>query len=248
MESEKKKVKTGRSVYSLIVSQLWNDVALKFRKNVLKQEPNVPWMRYREIDMIRDLLINLQPSSCLEWGAGDGTLYFTQFIPENARWISIEHDKDWADLVKKRITTPKVSIVHKSPNHEPEPGIYTCGTYDQHNDGTYEDFLDYIEYPEQHKPFDFILVDGRARKQCIIKSKELLSEDGIVLLHDANRSYYHEAFENFEKSVTFFDQRDTYGGLWMGTNSKKALNEFIDIETYSKLWSAYRRLGNIIKV
>ena len=38
---------------------------------------------------------------------------------------------------------------------------------DNNNDGSYEDLIDYIEFPDNHTPYDFILIDGRARLECI---------------------------------------------------------------------------------
>ena len=117
------------------------------------------------------------------------------------------------------------------------------------NDGNLEDFKDYIQYPaERGVLYDFILIDGRARVDCLNKSKDMLSENGIVLLHDANRPQYHEAFKQYKNGILFSDQRTSSGGIWIGSDSEKPLSEFIDIETYSKLWDLYNKMGRIIKV
>lgn len=209
----------------------------------------VPWMRYREIEMIEDLLRNLNPKNVLEWGAGNGTFYFTNFLSPNSSWISVEHNKEWANAVAKRNMKSNVEIVCKEPNNEPFKDAYFGLVDYKVNDGNLEDFKDYIQYPaERGVLYDFILIDGRARVDCLNKSKDMLSENGIVLLHDANRPQYHEAFKQYKNGILFSDQRTSSGGIWIGSDSEKPLSEFIDIETYSKLWDLYNKMGRIIKV
>ncbi len=79
--------KLEKSIYSLFASQLFDDVVFKFKRNVLKKQMNVPWMRYREIEFIKNLIINLNPEKSLEWGAGSGTDFFTDFIAQDSKWI-----------------------------------------------------------------------------------------------------------------------------------------------------------------
>ncbi len=242
------KNKIEKSIYSLFVSQLYDDVIFKFKRNILKKQMNIPWMRYREIELIKNLILNLKPKATLEWGAGSGTDFFTDYISKDSKWISIEHNKEWANSVAERIKKTNVSIVFKGPNNEPEPGIY-YGVVDYRvNDGTYEDFKDYLEYPSSYAPFDLILIDGRARTQCLSKSKNLLSKNGIVVLHDANRVQYHQEFNLYKQGFLFTDKRESSGGIWIGTNSEIPLSEILDIETYSRLWKLYDSFGKFIKV
>lgn len=245
---EKNLVRINRSVYNLLLSQIFDDVRFKFSKKVLRKKIDVPWMRYREIDFITNLIKNIKPDSCLEWGAGLSTTFFTKYIPEHSKWLSVEHDEEWSKAVDSKINAPNISIVLKTANYEPEDGIYTSGTYTQDNDGTYRDFKNYIEFPEEQSPFDFILIDGRAREQCLIKAKDYLSEEGIVLLHDANRTYYHNAFKHYKFGEAFLDHRNDAGGIWIGKNGQRPLSDYIDVDTYSKLWKLYSAVGRFIKV
>jgi hypothetical protein len=58
-----------------------------------------PWMKEREVDIIEEILSKLQPRNSLEWGAGYSTTYFTKFLQKDAKWTSIEHNKDWAHKI-----------------------------------------------------------------------------------------------------------------------------------------------------
>ena len=60
-----------------------------------------PWMKYREIEIIEEIIKNLKPKKCLEWGAGYSTLYFPRLLDSDAKWISIEHEKEWFEKNQK---------------------------------------------------------------------------------------------------------------------------------------------------
>ena len=45
--------------------------------------------------------------------------------------------------------------------------------------------------------YDFILVDGACRIECLQTASKLLSERGIVVLHDAGRNIYHPGWKAF---------------------------------------------------
>jgi hypothetical protein len=71
--------------------------------------------------------------------------------------------------------------------------------------GEYKDFIleDYVksieDYPDGY--FDLVVVDGRARPSCILHSMQKVKVNGILLLDNADRSYYLHPFpELFEKS------------------------------------------------
>ena len=80
---------------------------------------NRPWMRYREIDVIRELLGSLRPMSCLEWGTGRSTLYFPPMVPAGASWIAIEHDGEWARKIQNSQSVPNLQVCHVPPHRFP---------------------------------------------------------------------------------------------------------------------------------
>ena len=118
---------------------------------------------------------------------------------------------------------------------------------DEYGDGDYSDLRDYVEYPTKLGEFDFILIDGRARKYCLMKAYELLSDKGIVVLHDANRTYYHEPFRLFNHSLLFTDYREGWGGVWIGSKKLK-LENVINTSKYTKLWKVINKFGKILRI
>ena len=132
---------------------------------------------------------------------------------------------------------PDTRIFNIEPNHFP----WT----DPDRDGAYSDLKDYIEFPEKFKSFDFILVDGRARKACMKKALDFVSGKAVVVLHDANREYYHDAFRYYKDQVFFKNYRDSHG-LWVGSNGCD-LHEVFNVDRHIRLWQVYNKIAGYIQ-
>ncbi len=156
-----------------------------------------PYMTPEEVAAVEKLLLAHCPknktASVLEWGSGGSTVAFPKFLKANGRsvnWLAVEHDSKWAERVIANVIAG-VRVVN----------IKTDGP---------QGWKPYIE-PEaaKGKKFDVVIVDGRMRRRCMAMAAGLLAEGGIVILHDAERPYYHPAFDQFEGS--FVTPR-----LWVG--------------------------------
>ena len=190
-------------------------------------------MYQKEIDLLTEALLSFKPKRCLEWGSGFSTVYFPYLLGKDFSWTSIEHNQQWYDIIREANKDSRVQIVHIKPDRE---------NYSD-KDGTYEDFKSYIEYPEGK--FDFIFIDGRARKDCVKKSYELITDNGLVVLHDANRLHYHEHLDLFKHQVLFDDHHTKYGGIWLGSKETPITN-LLDIEKHKKVWRRHDRLAKIL--
>ena len=163
-----------------------------------------PWMDNKDIHIIEKTLLGLGKKNInvLEWGAGGSTEYFTGFLKAHGikyNWTSIEYNKVWAEKVLT-LKIPDVSIV-----------LFDVGNNALRQ--KYTNMDDYVKYPTTlNKKFDFILIDGRKRRRCLINSSKLLNTGSVVMLHDAQRKYYHCAFANFKTSIFLSTT------LWMGKN------------------------------
>ena len=203
-------------------------------------------MKIREIQIVDEILRNLQPEKSLEWGAGYSTIYFPKFLKKNAKWFSVEHDGNWMKKIAKMNRNANVEIFHVQPDRFP----WT----DDHRDGSSCDLKGYIEFPSRFGRFDFILIDGRARKGCIAKACDLLKDGGVVILHDANREYYHEAFGSYEHQVLFADYRALLmkvmknsfgGGVWIGGKGVSPEN-LLNMDKHRKSWKIYSQLPHYL--
>jgi predicted O-methyltransferase YrrM len=198
-------------------------------RGILRRDPHKPWMRRRELLVIEELLQRLAPRRCLEWGAGRSTLYLPTLLPAGACWTAIEHNEEWARRVSGRLRNPNVEVRWVSA-----PAVKRVKA------GGEAPFRAYVDAPGGR--YDFILVDGRARAACVRRAFDLLDDDGVVVLHDANRERYHRAFAGFPSQVSFLDWRVKYGGLWLGAK-RRDLGTVIDVERYRRLWRLAHMVG-----
>lgn len=205
----------------------------KVLERILKKEVRKPWMKYREIRVMEDLLSGLRPKRALEWGAGYGTAHFSRLLEPGGSWTAIEHDPDWAARIRGE-APPNVEV-HTVPA-EREPWRPENG------DGTYDDFREYVEYPGQFGTFDFILVDGRARDACLRRARELLAPRGVVVMHDANRHFLRAAWDLYPHQLLFQDYRTYSGGIWIGSVDREPASLF-DLSRHRRIWHLYNVLG-----
>lgn len=148
---------------------------------------STPFMNDFEIAAIGHLLgFFSSPINGFEWGSGSSTLFLRNQSPEMSTWNSVEHNRDWYQKVFNTLKYHNVSnaSVHYAATNLP----YVEGGVD---DGDHDTFNDYIHYAEKvGSNFDFMLVDGRARVECMKYGWDLLGNAGIMVLHDAQRRQY----------------------------------------------------------
>ena len=85
------------------------------------------------------------------------------FIPFIKKWVAIEHKRDYYELFAEEAKKYNSEIVVVPESQ-------------------------YVTYPRMYNiKFDFILVDGLFREECIDEAFRLVAEDGVILLHDAGR-------------------------------------------------------------
>lgn len=195
----------------------------------------LPWMKSRELDIINEALEALRPARCLEWGAGHSTRYFPPRLPALERWTSVEHNATWFEEVRSMRLDPRVALVAIPPDHGEYPNT--------RKEGTYEDFRTYVDFPATlGVRFDFIFIDGRARTACLAQAFELVSERGLVILHDANRDHYVQDLPPFAHLLRLTDYRRNRGGILLASRGRP-IGEFIEVESHRKLWRGHDRLA-----
>lgn len=176
-------------------------------------------MSKKEVHYIERLLLGFSNKNIkiFEWGSGGSTIYFPRFLSAqdiDYEWISLEYNRRWYEKVKS----------NSSDNPHTSIKLFDVG-----NDNLrqrYTDMEAYIEYPKTLSTrFDLIVVDGRKRRRCLLVAREKLKDNGVVVLHDAERSYYHSAFARFP------DGRFVSPTMWRGRmtepNKIKKLSNYI---------------------
>lgn len=164
-----------------------------------------PWMAARDVHLIEERLLasRLSTVNVLEWGSGGSTMYFPSVLGSNGinyRWLSIEYNTLW------------YSHVTALTQHDPNIRVMLFSVENHELKQRKTEMENYIKYPASLcEKFDFIIIDGRKRRRCLLEAAGLLNNGGAVLLHDAERTYYHCALSSFTHSK-FLSPK-----LWMGT-------------------------------
>lgn len=178
-----------------------------------------PLMNKREIAYFKKFLLHYGKDGrkvrVLEWGSGGSTIYYTLFLRQNKipyLWRSIEYNKGWYEKVR--------DMVKDDPSTKIE-------LFDVENNALRQRTLpmnEYVDFPKTlNEKFDIIFVDGRKRRRCVLLARELISPDGVVLLHDAQRRHYQCAFTVYPNE-TFLSTH-----LWCGkTNEVTPFKRYIN--------------------
>lgn len=156
----------------------------------------IPWVTYSFIDFIKERLHkNL---SIFEYGSGNSTLFYANRV-KNV--VSVEHDEAWYNKI----------VNQKAPNAEMIfTRLETNGEYSQK-----AKLLD--------QKFNIIIVDGRDRVNCCKHSIAALTDDGVIVLDDSERTHYQEA-RDFLKQQGFKEL--SFSGISPGLFYNKATSVF----------------------
>lgn len=127
----------------------------------------VPWFTYPAIDF---LVKRIHPDmTVFEYGCGGSTLWWASRVK---KVISVEHDKSWYDKISRHIPA-NVSLIYA----------------DLEIDGAYSEKA--AEYGQE---FNIIVIDGRDRVNCALKSLKALKPDGVIIWDNSDRKDYEEGY------------------------------------------------------
>lgn len=155
--------------------------SFKAQKSIDRNGNPIPWFSYPFIDFLTPRLTN--DLVLFEFGSGNSTLFFAERVNTV---ISVEHNKEWYQIVNS--TKPSnVKLVQTE------------------SDSTF----DYLKYFNNLiEKVDIIIVDGLHRNECLINSVNKLSENGVIILDDSERSEYQNGIDfiinNGFKSLEFW--------------------------------------------
>lgn len=137
--------------------------------------------------------------SVWEYGSGDSTVWLMSVA---SKVISIEHNKLFFD----RINLPCVRLIESEYS-----GIRgdTSDPDGYFSDETTNTFRAYCSSIDGEGPFDVITIDGRARPSCIKHARSRIKQGGLIVLDDAERSYYHRAMNMYLPNAALYKADET---------------------------------------
>jgi len=158
------------------------------------------WMSVPDADLLERAILRSglgEPLRVFEWGGGRSTFYFTAMLQARGRafsWTTIEHNAEFADSLRPYCS--KAVVRHVPIDDGPER---------------------YVDAIADERPH-LAIVDGRFRRRCLLAAA---ARADVVVLHDAQRPYYHDAFSAYTFTARVGDM------LWIGTQNDKHLRRIL---------------------
>lgn len=119
----------------------------------------------------------VRPRNILEWGPGPSTALMHHTCPQ-AKIVTIEHEAKWAEKART------------------EHAVYAHVVHEKIRPSNW-----YCVWPLLNEPgttYDLVFVDGRLRTACLLTASLVLSERGVIVLHDSQRPAYNCVFSAFD--------------------------------------------------
>ena len=143
--------------------------SFKSNRSIDKNRRPIPWFSYPFIDFLtprltKDLVL-------FEFGSGSSTSFFAERVKQV---ISIEHNKEWFEIVNKTKPNNAKLILTDSDS--------------------IDDYLNYLNNLKEK--VDVVIVDGLHRNECLTYALEKLAENGVIVLDDSERSEYKKGIES----------------------------------------------------
>ncbi len=126
----------------------------------------VPWFTYGVNELLEQRLT--KEMAVFEYGAGMGTLWWADRVKSIT---SVEHNRVWYDEISGKMPQ-NVNLIFRELGDD---YINACSLSDQ--------------------KYDIIIIDGRDRNACAAAAVKNLSESGVLIFDDTNRSKYAAGIE-----------------------------------------------------
>lgn len=166
-----------------------------------------------------------------EWGCGLSTTYYASFLADRKfdfEWHALDNNRAWHERVTQIVTSRglggRVTLyLQEFPPFWEKPGWGAvpppCGAFAPKT----ESEKAYVDLPlKLGGAFDVLIVDARFRRRCLAAAKEALKPDGIVVLHDAQKTHYQEGldaypFAAFIETGTWVLFQKVPNRVWIGS-------------------------------
>lgn len=159
----------------------------------------VPAMTPSEVELFKSVVAGTD--NYMEFGLGGSTVLAAELGVK--RLCGIDSDENWVN----GIITAIQGIDNNANTNDIDLNlkcidIGKTGAWgrpvDKKGIKQWPDYPNSIKQFVTNQPFDVILVDGRFRVACALKSFEYLSDDGLLMIHDFERTEYHVVLDYYD--------------------------------------------------
>ena len=154
-----------------------------------------PWLSPSSVRFLKNYLT--KEMSGLEFGSGISTLFIA---PKVNQLISVEHNEQWYQMISDRFKNEGISNVDYRFIAQNDSIQFSAKSFEMTEKLGFEVRKDYVNYfmtvesiPDNS--LDFLLVDGRARPECLYYAFPKMKKNGLVILDNSEREHYKIVFE-----------------------------------------------------
>lgn len=180
--------------------RIYNEWESQIISNITPLDSELPWITIIAKNFLIENLKKKIKSDVrvFEFGSGGSSIFFLNYAHQV---VSVEHDKEWFELVSRSIKQKKIPGWEGhliEPEHMIENLTIKLDASDPNHYYTTDEFFlnyqfknyaSYIDrFPENY--FDIVLVDGRSRPSCIYHSLNKVKQGGLLVIDNAERDYY----------------------------------------------------------
>ena len=168
----------------------------------------LPAQSRRDISIIKEELLAVRDHKLqvFEWGSGRSTIFYAKLLHSAGRefdWYAVDNSPEWFERSRSEVVRARLSgQVHVYCSEFPAfwqiPGYNYSNVILPNPWSDSASVADYVNLPKKLEiAFDLIVVDGRFRRRCLQIAKEVLAPNGVVILHDADRTHYHPPLSDY---------------------------------------------------
>lgn len=165
---------------------------------------DLPWWTFSAIDRVEAFLAQHPQARIFEYGSGSSTIW----LAKRAGTVeSIEHDPNWTSQMEPYVQEhPNIRLRTVVPTHSSNP---LCASGKAEWQGF--DFSGYVHAIDGTEAYDLIVVDGRARSDCLKVALPHLRPGGLIVFDDSYRARYQTALRGCD--LARYDARGLSPGL-----------------------------------
>lgn len=154
---------------------------------------DVPWWSLAAMNKVESFLKDRKNARVFEYGSGASTVWLAK---RSGSVTSVEHDENWARLVSSHRQLSAAVEVHCVPG-KPILDVNDAAIRSHKAGWKNLDFSEYVNALASQKGlFDLIVIDGRARSECLQVAAAKLKPDGMIVFDNSKRDRYRASIEN----------------------------------------------------
>jgi hypothetical protein len=129
-----------------------------------------PWWNYKAVRFVESHLP--EHARVFEYGGGASTLWL---LDQGATVTTVEDNSEWLDRLRRRIPDGDLRFIPAGPADHADAN------------GSFDAYAEAI-LGEPDDSFDLVIVDGRARRDCVLAAAPKVKPGGMLLLDDSQWS------------------------------------------------------------